>query len=111
MVTQICARECPVCGDADTRRMLGSVGSLYSRENYDICECTKCDHKFTDPTPTEADLGAIYSERYAYEAHSLVVRETRVRARRNAAYIATFPPVASVLEVGCMYGYILDELV
>ena len=101
---------CPVCGGTDTRRLLGGLNSVYSRVSYDVIECSTCTHKFTDPVPDPSDLDEIYDERYAYEAHALILREKLVRVRRNAAFVASFPGVNSVLEVGCMYGLLLEEL-
>jgi 2-polyprenyl-3-methyl-5-hydroxy-6-metoxy-1,4-benzoquinol methylase len=110
MLATISTPACPVCDSADTRRLHGDLQSVYSRKRYDIFGCSKCTHKFTHPAPDPSDLDEIYGERYAYEAHSLILREKLVRARRDAAYLANLPGVNSVLEVGCMYGFLLEEL-
>jgi len=72
--------------------------------------CSNCDHYFTNPVFTAKELDDIYTNRYSYDAHSLIEKEKRMRARRYAKYIAGLPDVKTALEVGCMHGLLIVEL-
>jgi 2-polyprenyl-3-methyl-5-hydroxy-6-metoxy-1,4-benzoquinol methylase len=67
----------------------------------------------TVPFPTAQELDALYASHYDYGAHSLIANEKRWRNRKLVdravrALSGTVPGKA--LDVGCMYGYLLDEL-
>lgn len=101
---------CTLCGDSRRTRVVGPLGSVYSETEYSIESCAACGLEMTVPTPTAEELSHIYRDRYAYEAHALIVREKRVRARRNAERLVRHGQVRSAVEVGCMHGDLLEEL-
>ena len=56
---------------------------------------------------------ALYARHYDYDAHALIEREKRWRSRKliDLAFgSANGVPIDRALDVGCMYGYLLDEL-
>ncbi len=102
--------KCSVCGKSTASPYYKNVKSVYSSKAYDIMHCTNCSHFFTDPVFTQQELDDIYANKYSYDAHSLIEREKRMRAKKYADYIADLKGVSSALEVGCMHGLLLTEM-
>jgi 2-polyprenyl-3-methyl-5-hydroxy-6-metoxy-1,4-benzoquinol methylase len=103
-------KQCSVCKKKTAGVYRSKVKSVYSKKAYDILHCSNCNHYFTDPIFTQAELDDIYTHNYSYDAHSLIEREKRMRASKYAKYIANIEGVNSALEVGCMHGLLLVEL-
>jgi SAM-dependent methyltransferase len=63
------------------------------------------------PRPAESELAAFYARDYKYDAHVLIAGEKRWRARHvlDVALADRGPRPLRVLDVGCMYGYLLEE--
>ena len=105
------ARNCALCGSA-TREDVAHPASTYAtRGTYRIITCERCGVGQTVPVPDAAELGAFYAKDYKYDAHVLIAREKRWRARRMLELAA---PAGGwhgkrILDVGCMYGYLLEE--
>jgi len=102
--------QCSICGKKTASVYRPHVKSVYSSKAYDVMHCTNCGHFFTRPKFTQAELDDIYYNRYSYDAHALIEKEKRIRAKNYAKYIAALPGVSSVLEVGCMHGLLLVQL-
>lgn len=102
--------NCTICAQPDTQLFKADVKSVYSDIAYDLRHCLNCQHFFTSPAPKAKDLDDIYKNKYSYDAHSLIEREKRMRAKNYAKYIASLDGAHSVLEVGCMHGLLLTEL-
>jgi 2-polyprenyl-3-methyl-5-hydroxy-6-metoxy-1,4-benzoquinol methylase len=87
------------------------ASSYAARGTYRIATCEGCGCGRTVPVPDEAELRAFYAKEYKYDAHFLIAREKRWRARRMLE-IAT-PGDGwrgkRILDIGCMYGYLLEE--
>jgi 2-polyprenyl-3-methyl-5-hydroxy-6-metoxy-1,4-benzoquinol methylase len=103
-------KKCSICNKKTAKVFRNNVKSVYSNKAYDVMECTNCRHFFTNPTFSQSDLDDIYIDKYSYDAHSLIYREKRMRARRYASEIAKLSGARSALEVGCMHGLLLTEL-
>lgn len=101
---------CTVCGEEAASVYRSGVTSVYSRKKYDVAHCAACGHYFTSPAPESAELDDIYTNKYSYDAHSLIDAEKRMRARNYANFIARLEGANSALEVGCMHGLLLQEL-
>ena len=103
----------PVDGDA-LFPWLPQVASTYaSGRQYGIYRSQPSQMGVTVPFPTAEELDALYASHYDYGAHSLIANEKRWRNRKLVdravtALDGTVPGRA--LDVGCMYGYLLDEL-
>jgi len=101
---------CGVCG-ANLRDSVRRPASTYaSPGTYRIGACDACGCGQTLPRPDEAELAAFYARDYKYDAHVLISSEKRWRARRilDIAKV-TARSAPRVLDVGCMYGYLLEE--
>lgn len=103
-------KKCPICSKKTAIIYRKDVKSVYSSKSYDIMHCNNCTHYFTNPTFTQKELNDIYTNKYSYEAHSLIEKEKRMRAKNYARYISKLSKVYSALEVGCMHGLLLTEL-
>jgi 2-polyprenyl-3-methyl-5-hydroxy-6-metoxy-1,4-benzoquinol methylase len=101
---------CPICKQKTASKYKSAVKSVYSSKAYDIRHCSNCGHFFTAPLPSGKELDDIYTNKYSYDAHSLIESEKRMRAKNYANYIAKIPKTKTALEVGCMHGLLLTEL-
>jgi SAM-dependent methyltransferase len=102
----------PIPGDL-SRPFLTDVASTYAGGGaYEIHRCEPSGLGLTFPFPTPDELDAIYASSYDYGAHTLIAGEKRWRARKllDLAQHKLGRPIESALDVGCMYGYLLDEL-
>jgi SAM-dependent methyltransferase len=81
--------------------------SSYGNGSYRIDACTTCGAGITLPRPTPEDLARCYEETYGYSTHDLIEPEKRQRS----ASLLRWSGVTSgrVLDVGCMFGFLLDE--
>jgi SAM-dependent methyltransferase len=63
------------------------------------------------PRPAEGELEAFYTRESKYDAHVLIASEKRWRARRilDEALPQRGGRPLRILDVGCMYGYLLEE--
>ena len=75
---------------------------------YHVYRCDGCGCGVTVPRPTPSEIASIYERTYDYDAHTLIAAEKRWRARRILSRLSD-EPFSSVLDVGCMYGYFLQE--
>lgn len=83
--------------------------SVYASDTaYHIRRCAACRCGITDPVPTEEQIARMYERDYDYSAHTLIAAEKRWRSRRLLSRLRVAPGSA-LLDVGCMYGYLLDE--
>lgn len=99
---------CGACG-GDAQPDVARPASTYSaRGDYGVATCTRCGSGRTVPVPKAEELDAFYAKQYQYDAHLLIAAEKRWRARHILD--AALPVGARrVLDVGCMYGYLLEE--
>lgn len=102
------ALRCGACGGS-VRSDIARPASTYApRGEYAIATCERCGSGRTVPVPLEDELSAFYAKEYKYDAHILIAAEKRWRAR-HILDEALPPQATSVLDVGCMYGYLLKE--
>ncbi|MDD4351706.1 MAG: class I SAM-dependent methyltransferase [Candidatus Gracilibacteria bacterium] len=102
--------HCPICHSNKLSCYKNAVSSVYTETDYELWTCSDCQHIFTAPLPTAEILDDIYKNKYSYDLHLLIQQEKAYRAKKLAKYIKTLTGIQSVLEVGCMYGFLLKEL-
>ncbi len=76
-------------------------------------QCNSCSNVYTLPRPLEKELADIYKDVYMYKVHFAILAEKKARAREMARLLVEDREPGkkgSVLEVGSMYGYLLEEL-
>jgi SAM-dependent methyltransferase len=104
---------CRCCGATDTRFLTGKQRSIYATRDYDIVVCRRCGNGITVPVETQATLDALYEATYLYPVHECVIGEKRYRAKALGKFIRIYYPATaypSVLEIGCMFGYLMESL-
>ncbi|MEW5848258.1 MAG: class I SAM-dependent methyltransferase [Myxococcota bacterium] len=105
----VAEERCAVCGEL-TRTEVLQPASTYARHGqYRIATCARCGCGQTEPRPSTEELSAFYAREYQYDAHRLIATEKRRRARRILDH--ALGNARRVLDVGCMYGYLVEEAV
>jgi SAM-dependent methyltransferase len=105
--------NCPLCGSGSgIRRYAGAPF-----EPYGLIACADCGLQYLSPRPTESATSALYaSDDYfgggasgysAYARQELALRATFRRLLQNLTQ--GHSTGGSLLEVGCGFGYLLDE--
>jgi SAM-dependent methyltransferase len=90
---------------------LSRVASTYAAgKTYEIYRGLPSGVGVTVPAPSAAELDDIYGAHYDYGAHALIEREKRWRSGKLADLVTKGAPIERVLDVGCMHGYLLEEL-
>ncbi len=98
---------CRICG-ADLGPAVTQPRSSYAAAGrFQIAACTGCGTGTTVPWPSDDELAACYAGSYGYGAHELIAAEKRYRSRRLVERAAL--TTGRVLDVGCMFGFLLDE--
>jgi len=100
-------RACQLCGGALHSSAFHPRSSYAAVGAYRIDVCDRCGAGTTMPRPTPAELDACYAASYGYGAHTLIEGEKRYR---SAALVRRAGlDHGRVLDVGCMFGFLLDE--
>jgi SAM-dependent methyltransferase len=102
--------DCPMCGAAER---LGA----YSLPPYAVVTCARCSFHYLSPRPPEAAMLEMYSSSEYYEGgeigyDSYGVQELALRAtfrRTVRELVRSGFAGGDLLEVGCGYGYMLEE--
>jgi SAM-dependent methyltransferase len=82
--------------------------SSYARlGSYRIDACGGCGAGATIPRPSADELARCYEATYSYSTHDLIEAEKR----RRAAALLDWSGITAgrILDVGCMFGFLLDE--
>jgi len=110
--------RCPVCGKPEFRNKLVVEDRTVSHESFAIVQCAGCGFQFTNPRPSEADIG-----RY-YESDDYVSHNSAAAGLVNQAYkVARFftmrrkvgllnklaPRRGKLLDYGCGTGHFLGS--
>lgn len=98
---------CIVCGGALAPAVARPRSSYAPLGSYRIDACGGCGAGATMPRPSAEDLARCYEATYGYSTHDLIEAEKR----RRAAALLDWASVAAgrILDVGCMFGFLLDE--
>ena len=105
--------SCSCCKGTEGQQLFDGLISVYTDSPYSVVQCNKCSNGITHPLVDELELNKIYSQTYLYPVHLLALGEKKYRARAMAKYIRNVSPAKThkkLLEVGCMFGYLLQEL-
>ncbi|MBP6335009.1 MAG: class I SAM-dependent methyltransferase [Bacteroidia bacterium] len=105
--------KCSCCKGTKGKLLYSGLRSVYTDKPYSVVQCLSCQNGITTPSVEENELDKIYSGTYLYPVHLLALGEKKYRARAMAEYVREITPATthpSVLEIGCMFGYLLQEL-
>lgn len=98
---------CIVCNGPLSPAVQRPYSSYADRGTWRIDVCQHCGAGATMPRPTDDQLARCYEATYGYSTHDLIEAEKR----RRAAWLLKWSGVRTgrVLDVGCMFGFLLDE--
>lgn len=102
--------KCIICQKEIFKKSHIRPVSVYDKRSYDLIKCENCKTLFTYPVPSQDEIDQIYKEQYFYGAHKITVGEKRYRAKKMASYVSRFSSIKTALDVGSMYGFLIDEL-
>lgn len=96
-----------VCGSALVPAVPRPRSSYAAVGAYRIDACGGCGAGATLPRPSADELARCYAATYGYSTHDLI----EVEKRRRAAALLDWSGVGAgrILDVGCMFGFLLDE--
>lgn len=101
------SNACAVCGRCETRH-------LYKVNGFDVVRCA-CGLARTE-LPPSFDIESIYTQEYfqgghrdGYANYARSGEELRYEFRRSLDTLARFVPGGRLVELGCAYGFFLDE--
>jgi SAM-dependent methyltransferase len=93
-----------------------SHAHLYDVNDYPIVRCRECGFVFVGVAPSSAQLLSLYDERYyeysdhpGYGGYAAAERRKRLHDRTLLRELESKVGPGAILEVGCAYGYFLDE--
>jgi SAM-dependent methyltransferase len=110
--------RCPLCGSEHRRPYATIPDHSITKERFTVVDCAQCGFRFTDPRPTQSEVGAYY-QGGSYISHSNEARSLQDRiylaARhwsmsRKYALIKAYFPNGRVLDIGCGTGQFLAYL-
>ena len=61
--------NCPLCGGTAFKKLMDCLDYTVSRETFSIVQCPDCSFQFTNPRPSESEIGRYY-ESEDYVSHS-----------------------------------------
>ncbi len=98
---------CIVCGGSLAPAVTAPRSSYAKHGSYRIDECSQCGAGTTMPRPSADELASCYAASYSYSTPDLIATEKR----RRATALLDWADVKSgkILDVGCMFGFLLDE--
>ena len=105
--------NCPLCGSSD--KIVQYEGKKFTP--YSVRMCSKCGMSYLSPRPTEKEMLAIYQKDQYFSGEEQGYGDY---SAQEAALRSTFRHLLSelykrgktggtLLEIGCGYGYLLDE--
>jgi len=79
--------NCPVCGNSSFQKHLDCVDYTVSQETFSLVKCDHCSFIFTNPRPTQSDIGRYYkSDAYISHTNSSrgIMNKVYQQARKHA---------------------------
>ncbi len=107
--------NCPVCKGTDFAPFLNCKDYTVSQESFNIVSCKACNFKFTNPRPSDSEIGKYYKSE-DYVSHSdtkkgLINRlyhMVRTRTlKQKLDLISSYVSRGTILDYGCGTGMFL----
>ncbi|WP_340152882.1 class I SAM-dependent methyltransferase [uncultured Marivirga sp.] len=112
--------ECPVCGASNLRNHKVIKDHSVSKESFNIMICENCNFQFTNPRPSENDIGKYYQSE-DYISHSdkanspinllyKLARKYALASKRKLINSIAKQKKGRILDYGCGTGYFLETM-
>lgn len=112
--------HCPVCDSQDFKEVLQAKDYTVSKEMFGIAHCNACQHRFTNPVPSQAEIGPYYkSEDYVSHTNTSkgfihrvyqMVRKITLQSKRRLLQAQTGKRHGKHLDVGSGAGAFLATM-
>ncbi len=108
--------KCPVCDHDTFRDYLNVKDYTVSEEQFKIVECVQCTFRFTNPRPSQQEIGKYYASD-KYISHTNSSESLMDKAYKTVRYITLrdklklvqkFKKKGSLLDIGCGTGNFLE---
>lgn len=111
--------NCPVCNSTNQSSFLSCLDYTVSRETFEIVACDSCNFRFTNPRPSNSEIGKYYDSP-EYISHSntskglinkiyQAVREYTLGKKLRLINSFTADGPKSILDIGCGTGEFLSK--
>lgn len=110
--------RCPICDGVNTAHALRVTDHSYTKEKFNLVDCTDCGHRRTAPRPDQRQIGRYYDP-VTYISHSNAGRTLLDRVfqlarswalRKKYALVRSIRTHGKVLDIGCGTGEFLGHL-
>lgn len=112
--------QCPVCGSKDFHEVLKARDYTVSKEMFSVSHCNGCEHRFTNPVPSQEEIGPYYkSEDYVSHTNTSkgfifriyqIVRKLTLQSKRRLLQGETGKKHGKHLDVGSGAGAFLATM-
>jgi 2-polyprenyl-3-methyl-5-hydroxy-6-metoxy-1,4-benzoquinol methylase len=109
--------KCPLCKSGNILNHQLVKDHAVSKKEFTLCRCGDCELLFTNPRPTEVEIGPYYDFKEYYSHEDQVrsftqwlyqkIRESSIQ--RKVGLIKSFVKTGSLLDYGCGTGEFLQE--
>lgn len=112
--------ECPVCSASNLRNHMVVKDHSVSKESFNIMVCDNCNFHFTNPRPSEEEIGKYYdSEEYISHSDKAnspinliykIARQYALRSKKKLINSVVKDKKGRILDYGCGTGYFLETM-
>lgn len=112
--------ECPVCSASNLRNHMVVKDHSVSKESFNIMVCDNCNFHFTNPRPSEDEIGKYYdSEEYISHTDQAnspinliykIARQYALRSKKKLINSIAKDKKGRILDYGCGTGYFLETM-
>ncbi|MBK6267151.1 class I SAM-dependent methyltransferase [Marivirga sp. S37H4] len=112
--------ECPVCGGNNIENHKVVIDHSVSKESFVICICKGCQFQFTNPRPTEEEIGKYYqSDDYISHTNKgnspinmlyKLARQFAIKSKYQLINNISKEKKGRILDFGCGTGYFLTTM-
>ena len=113
--------QCPVCSGTENTELITSKDYVSTDETFKITICNNCSLQYTNPRPTEENIGKYYqSDKYISHSGSEkknlgiiysiydIIRNISIYRKINT--IKKYNKNGKLLDLGCGMGYFINEI-
>ena len=108
--------ECPICNNTNFENHINSIDYSVSKEKFSIVKCVSCNFHFTNPRPTDSELGKYYiSDHYIshnntsknlFEKTYQFIRNIAIKGKHKL--VTSYFKTGTILDIGCGTGDFLN---